>query len=200
MRSDALVFANARRLTPRRSINRKNCARLSGLVAIFLRGYRAMEIIACAEAAVGTTRTDCPHRARARPCAGIPRSRYRRNSRFPYAGTARHGRRPRGSGRTRSPGVAGSSYRARSGSVGAASRPSARSLANTTPNFRVLRCACFLRAVESCLRAHSPDSSPAARLAAVAFIHCFRWPLPAQSQTVALASHLAGKVEMREGR
>jgi hypothetical protein len=31
----------------------------------------------------------------------------------------------------------------------------------------------FLRAVESCLRAHSPGSSPAARLGAVAFIHRF---------------------------
>jgi hypothetical protein len=29
----------------------------------------------------------------------------------------------------------------------------------------------FLRAVESCLRAHSPGAGPAARLAAVAFIH-----------------------------
>ena len=31
----------------------------------------------------------------------------------------------------------------------------------------------FLRAVESCLRAHSPGSGPAARLGAVAFIHRF---------------------------
>jgi hypothetical protein len=31
----------------------------------------------------------------------------------------------------------------------------------------------FLRAVESCLRAHSPGASPAARLGAVAFIHRF---------------------------
>ena len=31
----------------------------------------------------------------------------------------------------------------------------------------------FLRAVEQCLRAHSPGSSPAARLGAVAFIHRF---------------------------
>jgi hypothetical protein len=31
----------------------------------------------------------------------------------------------------------------------------------------------FLRAVESCLRTHSPGSSPAARLGAVAFIHRF---------------------------
>ena len=31
----------------------------------------------------------------------------------------------------------------------------------------------FLRAVEQCLRAHSPGSGPAARLGAVAFIHRF---------------------------
>ena len=31
----------------------------------------------------------------------------------------------------------------------------------------------FLRAVESCLRAHSPSSGPTARLGAVAFIHRF---------------------------
>jgi hypothetical protein len=33
--SDVLVFANARRLTPRRSINRKNFARYVRLVVIF---------------------------------------------------------------------------------------------------------------------------------------------------------------------
>ena len=31
----------------------------------------------------------------------------------------------------------------------------------------------FLRLVEQCLRAHSPESGPAARLGAVAFIHRF---------------------------
>jgi hypothetical protein len=31
----------------------------------------------------------------------------------------------------------------------------------------------FLRAVEQCLRAHSPESGPGARLGAVAFIHRF---------------------------
>ena len=38
----------------------------------------------------------------------------------------------------------------------------------------------FLRAVASCLRAHSPGSGPAARLAAVAFIHRFGSRLNAQ--------------------
>jgi hypothetical protein len=43
---------------------------------------------------------------------------------------------------------------------------------NATLNFRV-RLRLFLRGAKSCLRAHSPGSSPAARLGAVAFVHRF---------------------------
>jgi hypothetical protein len=61
----------------------------------------------------------------------------------------------------------------------------------------------FLREVEQCLRAHSPGSSPAARLGAVAFIHRFGSTLNPQSApgaTVASRRPLTLSASQRSGQ
>ncbi len=191
MRRDALVFANARRLAPRRSINRKNCARLSGLVVIFLQSYSNGNHSLC--------RSGCGHHQDPLPAPGPGKAMHRDSAFQVPAGTpAPHT--PHRPGMVVAlvavgePGFQVLLEAAIEHALARSARlvppkcafPSQRDAELQGAALRL-----FLRAVKSCLRAHSPDSSPTARLAVVAFIHRFRRPLPAQFQTVALASHFA---------